>query len=297
MRIKCFAMVKDEIDIIEDWLRHAISVFGPGNVYVLDDGSSDGTEAVLHNYRREICSRTVRAAAEGPAKGKLITALMEEQRASCDLLVPLDGDEFVGLQNSWDSQDIRAAFENLDTARFGRFKFTLTYQVVPPVDDTPFPIRSLTDFTVTSYEFFGDEYKDFAKTFYSADSFVRTDNGNHFGESTNGAVCYSDLWLYHYHARSLNQYRDKVLKGAAYTNYWAKHQYSRHWKRAYEAHLNGKFAEYYDITQCRFPLHRRITWPGQHLRALDNDSSLPRRSGSYERAQTGSDAALLRSES
>jgi len=30
--------------------------------------------------------------------------------------------EFIGLQNSWDRDGIRAEFERLDTRRYGRFK-------------------------------------------------------------------------------------------------------------------------------------------------------------------------------
>jgi hypothetical protein len=282
VRIKCFGMVKDEIDLIEDWLRHALDIFGPGNVYVLDHESSDGTEAVLHNYRDVVWSRTVQASADEQPKGRLITALMHEHRNDCDLLVPLDGDEFIGLQNSWDRDGIRAEFERLDTRRYGRFKFALTYQVIPAIEDMAFPVRSLTDFSVTSYEFFGDTYNGFAKTFYSANAFARTDNGNHFGESSQPAVQHTSLWLYHYHARSLNQYRDKILKGAAFTNYWTKYRYSGHWQEAYRAHQDGRFEEYFESAQRRLPRHRRITWPAERLRALDQDPALPCRVGPYE---------------
>jgi hypothetical protein len=282
MRLKCFAMVKDEIDIIEDWLRYTIDLFGPGNVYVLDNESSDGTESVLRNYRAEIWSRSVKASAEGPSKGQLITSLMREHRRDCDILVPLDGDEFIGLQNSWDHESIRAAFEELDIRGYGRFKFPLAYQVVPSIEDVPFPVRSLTDFTVTSYEFLGDDCRDYAKTFYSADAFMSTDNGNHFGESALPAIHYTPLWIYHYQARSLNQYRQKILKGAAYSNYWAKHRFSRHWQQAYQAHLDGRFEKHFEATQRDVPKHRRITWPGERLRELDEDLALPSRAGPYE---------------
>lgn len=282
MRLKCFTMVKDEIDIIEDWLRHTIDLFGPGNVYVLDNESTDGTESVLRQYGAAIWSKSVKAGADGPTKGRLMTDLMLEHRGDCDLLVPLDGDEFIGLQDSWDRDCVLAEFAKLDISRYGRFKFALTYQVIPSVEESPCPIRSLVDFTVTSYEFFGETYKDFAKTFYAANSFVSTDNGNHFGTSSQPAVYYSPLWIFHYHARSLNQYRQKILKGAAYTNYWAKYQNCGHWKQAYQAHLDGRFEAHFEATQRDLPRHRRISWPGERLRELDRSPQLPIRTGQPE---------------
>ena len=282
MRIKCFAMVKDEVDIVEDWLRHTLDLFGSGNVYVLDNESTDGTESILQHYRPHIWSQSVKASVEGPAKGQLITSLMREHKDDCDLLVPLDGDEFIGLQNSWDRDAIIAEFERLDVRRYGRFKFTLNYDAITAVDEVDFPARSLNDFSVTSYEFFGETYKDFAKAFYSADSFVLSDNGNHFGESSCPDVQYTSLWLYHYSLRSLKQYEKKILNAAAYTNYWKTHRYSRHWKAAYAAHVEGRFREHYEAQLRRFRQQRRMTWPAARLRALDLDPRLPARVGQLE---------------
>src|SRR3954471_2702892 len=108
-------MIKDEVDIVEDWLRHTLDLFGSGNVYVLDNESTDGTQSILRHYRPHVWSESVKANVEGAAKGQLVTAMMREHRHDCDFLVPLDGDEFIGLQNSWDREGILGTFARLDT--------------------------------------------------------------------------------------------------------------------------------------------------------------------------------------
>ena len=282
MHIKCFAMIKDEVDIVEDWLRHHLDLFGSGNVYVLDNESTDGTEAILDKYRPHVWSETVKASVEGPSKGELVTSLMLERKDDCDLLVPLDGDEFIGLQNTWNREAILAEFERLDPRAHGRFKFTLNYEAIAPDEDVTFPCRSLKDFRIVSYEFVGHEHKNYAKTFYVSDAFIKSDNGNHYGESRLLGVEHTGLWLYHYPARSLQQYERKILNAAAYTNYWKNHRYSRHWKAAYEAHREGRLREHYLERHGHVRHHRRMTWPAERLRALDADEHLPARVGPRE---------------
>jgi len=275
-------MIKDEVDIVEDWLRHTLDLFGPGNVYVLDNESSDGTQNILEHYRPHIWSKTVEACVEGPSKGQLITALMHEHKDTCDLLVPLDGDEFIGLQNNWDRDAILAEFHGLDLTRFGRFKFTLNYDAIAGLEEVAFPVRELQDFSLFSYEILDGAYKDFAKTFFAADAFVKSDNGNHFGESHRPDVHYTSLWLYHYSYRNLKQYEKKIINAAAYNNYWKKHPHSTHWKAAYHAHLEGKFQGHCERLLGRLRHQRRMSWPAVRLRALDESSDLPPRFGPIE---------------
>ena len=48
--IKLFTMVKDEVDIVEDWLKYHGSIFGYQNLYVIDNFSTDGTYEILLKY-------------------------------------------------------------------------------------------------------------------------------------------------------------------------------------------------------------------------------------------------------
>uniref|UniRef100_E6VQ44 Glycosyltransferase 2-like domain-containing protein n=1 Tax=Rhodopseudomonas palustris (strain DX-1) TaxID=652103 RepID=E6VQ44_RHOPX len=277
MRLCCFSMVKDEADIIEDWLRYAISIFGPGNVVVLDDASSDGTSDILFHYRSLIRTERVRSSAAGPSKGELMTAAMNADRGAYDILVPLDADEFIGLQNSWRRSDVMQVFEGLDVARTGRFKFPLTYQAIPPLSAAPNGIRLIKDFSVTSYEFFGNRRTDFAKTFFSARHFISVDSGNHHGASACERVDYTDFWLYHFPARSLDQFAKKILNGARYAGLWEKYDKAQHWRRAFDAYRCGELESHYRKVFVDVSKHRRAEWPSDELTFIDDHPNLPPR--------------------
>jgi glycosyltransferase involved in cell wall biosynthesis len=270
-------MVKDEADIIEDWLRYAISLFGSGNVVVLDDSSSDGTSDILAHYHSHIRIQRVRSSAEGPSKGDLMTAAMNASRDAYDVLVPLDADEFIGLQNSWRRSDILQVLEGLEPARTGRFKFPLTYQAIPPLVAQPNGIRSIKEFSVTSYEFFGSRHTDFAKTFFSARYFLSVDSGNHNGKSACKRVDYTSLWLYHFPARSLDQFAKKILNGAQYAGHWEKYDKAQHWRRAFDAFKRGELESHYRKLFVDVPKHRRVHWSSDTLAFIDGDPHLPPR--------------------
>ena len=51
MIIKLFTMVKDEIDIVEDWLKYHGTLFGYQNLHVIDNMSEDGTFEKLKEYQ------------------------------------------------------------------------------------------------------------------------------------------------------------------------------------------------------------------------------------------------------
>jgi hypothetical protein len=40
---KIFTIVKDEVDIVDDWLIYHGCMFGWNNIYIIDNYSSDGT--------------------------------------------------------------------------------------------------------------------------------------------------------------------------------------------------------------------------------------------------------------
>jgi hypothetical protein len=53
MRIKLFTMVKDEIDIIRDWIIYHGCMFGWDSIYVIDNFSTDGTYEIIDNVAHE----------------------------------------------------------------------------------------------------------------------------------------------------------------------------------------------------------------------------------------------------
>src|SRR5271169_2833679 len=99
MRIVAVACVRDEIDIIEAFVRHNLAHVT--RLIVLDNGSSDGTIDILNALQREGLPLDV---LQDPSPGKYLsrrmTRLMREQaigRHGAHWVLPLDADEFASL--------------------------------------------------------------------------------------------------------------------------------------------------------------------------------------------------------
>ncbi|WP_165230199.1 glycosyltransferase family 2 protein [Aquisphaera insulae] len=95
-RIVAISSVKNEIDIIEPFVRHALTF--AERIVVADNGSTDGTLDILRALEREGLPLTI---VEDPSAGKYLsqrmTRLMREfavDQLGADWILPLDADEF-----------------------------------------------------------------------------------------------------------------------------------------------------------------------------------------------------------
>ena len=52
--MKVFTMVKDEVDVVEDWVLYHGTLFGFTNLYVIDNYSVDGTFQTLLNLKNKV---------------------------------------------------------------------------------------------------------------------------------------------------------------------------------------------------------------------------------------------------
>jgi hypothetical protein len=96
LKIVAFTRVKNELDIIEAFIRHHAGHID--KIIVLDDGSSDGTETVLQGLRREgLPLVLLREPSIGYDQSRSMTRLarMAINQFGADWIVPLDADEFV----------------------------------------------------------------------------------------------------------------------------------------------------------------------------------------------------------
>ena len=97
--IKIFTMVKDEVDIVYDWLVYHSTIFGNDNIYVIDNYSTDGTYEILE---KNIPSANLFREKDYTKKGLLMTKLINTYAQNMIAYYPLDGDvlDYSGNNNN-----------------------------------------------------------------------------------------------------------------------------------------------------------------------------------------------------
>jgi len=205
--VKVFTIVKNEADIVMDWVAYHGSLFGLDNLHVIDNESTDGTyEALLksgvHVYRESDYTR----------KGDYMTDLI---RKHCDpkdvenmhyIAYPMDIDEFVVLYDRASNRincDRDAILKYMaGLAPKGMYKTNYIYSMITRPEGYA---RATVEAEWGRYL----DYGKVAKTFVDTRSFRgRMDHGNH--NPTNDFIM-TDLCLVHYHCRNLEQMKEKVL--------------------------------------------------------------------------------------
>lgn len=84
-------MVKDEDDIVEDWIIYHGNIFGFDNIYIYDNFSTDKTFEICKRY--ESTGIHIRQEKNYALKGIVMQNVMKESK--CDIFIPLDIDEFI----------------------------------------------------------------------------------------------------------------------------------------------------------------------------------------------------------
>jgi hypothetical protein len=97
MRVVAISCVKNELDIIEAFVRHTLA--GVDRLIVLDNGSTDGTRQILGQLQAEGLSLSVvDDTSPGHYQSLRMTALMRDhalEKHHADWILPLDADEFL----------------------------------------------------------------------------------------------------------------------------------------------------------------------------------------------------------
>ena len=89
--IKLFTMVRDEVDIIEDWILYHGTLFGFENLYIVDNVSTDGTYEIIKKYEKN--GVHVYSHSNYKEKGNIMKQLIDNNK--CVIAFPLDIDEFI----------------------------------------------------------------------------------------------------------------------------------------------------------------------------------------------------------
>jgi hypothetical protein len=96
MRLAAIAMIRNEADILPDFLGHCAALFD--EVLAVDHASTDGTPRMLAAAARRMPLRVWRFAHPAKAQALVLTALAREAAArGADWVFPLDADEFLAV--------------------------------------------------------------------------------------------------------------------------------------------------------------------------------------------------------
>lgn len=214
MKIVAISMVKDEADIIEHTVSNMLNQVD--EVWVLDNGSTDGTSDILRNLGVHVIHDPV----VGYFQSKKMTELAYTIQA--DWIVPFDADEY------WCTKDGRTIKQTLS-------KITADYNAVE---------ACLFDYVSTAQD--PNEYNPTKRikwrrrfkaplskvAFRPKDNFV-INQGNHSVWHEQGTVLLDDvLVVKHFPYRSADQFVSKVRNGSkAYTATDLPDSIGAHWRQ------------------------------------------------------------------
>jgi len=200
-------MVKDEIDIVEDWVNYHGNLVGYTNLYIVDNMSTDGTYERLQQFQKEQKINLVQDI-HYRNKGDIMTNLMRKSNIhKYDIAFPIDFDEFIVYYDNKLKQicpeKTYEYIQNLETTKTGVIKMSMHNLVL----DTPEGYqRAVLEAKYAS----GGSPHIRSKTFFQVKpwNFAHgLDHGNHYWFCDKWSP--SKLGLIHYHCRN---YKQSVLK-------------------------------------------------------------------------------------
>ena len=215
--VKLFTMVKDEDDIVEDWLIYHGKLFGYNNLYIIDNYSSDNTYRILQKYEKEKGINLTREK-DYKKKGEYMTNLINSV-SNYDIAYPIDIDEFITYydkNNNTISSDKVNSYVNSNSTLLNNEVFKSMY-INSLIDEShPRGYERATRECKIGEKVNGKDHS-FSKTFFNKHLWKgQLDHGNHY-KTDNYKL--SDLALIHYHKRNYNQLSKKTLNNVVGLGY------------------------------------------------------------------------------
>ena len=178
MRVKVFAIHKDEPDLLEGFLSYHAYLFGWNNLHVIDNFSTDPRCARILEHG-QLLGLNVKHERDFTMKDHHITNWMKLHQHECDYLVPLDIDEFIVFDkqtNQWSCDKTLILQEFASLPAHGRFAFPRWCFSLHNKVDYVDPLVELQYFVPSDFGV-GN------KKFFRSQKFVSTvPGGNHQGE-------------------------------------------------------------------------------------------------------------------
>jgi hypothetical protein len=190
-RVKLFLFHCDEIDILSDWLQYHSFMFGFKNIHVVDNMSKGvGVCKLLALYAQ--CGVTV-TEYSGDFSGKFSVLSSVMRNESADFLLPLDADEFVvhvnkqGSSVNFNPLSMAQLFASLpvDGRKYKFHEFGVKYNKDTCTRNVDTPQRRVT---LPGRLMKHQREPAMIKTFFHADGFIGTDQGNHYGRVKHDAL-------------------------------------------------------------------------------------------------------------
>ena len=208
---KLFTIVKDEIDIVEEWLIYHGCMFGWQNIFIIDNYSSDGTWEKINEFKNLV---NIFRKDDYSKKGEYMRDLINKNCSDGEIAFPIDIDEFIVYFDNnkviVDKDHINNYINNLP--EFSLYKANYINALITQNNGYE---KAVHEIYCGSYCNMGNSAKSFFNTkYYKGD----IDHGNHI-RCTNFLL--TKLCLVHYHSRNLEQIKKKILNnitGLGYKN-------------------------------------------------------------------------------
>ena len=201
-KICCATIVKDEDDIIREWIEYYGKLFSYENLYIIDNYSMDNTYQICKEYVDKGIHLTRES--DYKRKGEYMTEIMK--RVECDFFIPIDIDEFIVFynkpENTIESTNVISYFDNLKSIHPTNALFKMNYIWPVRTNNDPILLKQFTHGVILNY---GINAKSFLQ---SIPHNFQIDHGNHMAYNN---YILTDLYVIHYHRRSDHQHKKKTI--------------------------------------------------------------------------------------
>jgi hypothetical protein len=213
-------MVKDECDIISDWINYHGILFGYENLYIINNNSTDGTYEIMNEFLNK--GIHIFNEEDYNKKGSYMRKLINSNCKNKDIAFPLDIDEFiVYYDNNSDTKNIFCDKKKINDyinnlSDISDSKIYKANYIISIITDEGGYKRATKDNKWGKYL----DYKDNAKSFFRNDLYNGViDHGNHINDGSKYFM--TNICLVHFHCRNLEQIKKKIfnnVNGFNYTN-------------------------------------------------------------------------------